>query len=457
MLCAERGLGSGVVVPGRTAVGRAADTKTSLFPCRAECAAELITPETKHMAVEITFIRHGETEGNRAGLWQGHTDTPLTERGREQAALLGARLRGRPYDLVVSSDLGRAMATAEQVNGGFEKEPGFREADIGGWEGLSTTEIEDRFPGQLQAMREVGDVKLGGGESYPEFAGRVEETLAKTLARLDDGERALVIAHGGVIGTIVRNTLGGRGGKRRPVSRIVNTALNVVRFDDGDRRQLVAFNDASHLNGDARASGNGSVWLVRHGETEANVEHRWQGITDGSLSGEGRRQADRLAEWGLPLDVVYSSPLRRARATAAVLAASVGAEQGERADLAEMAFGEWEDLTMTEIAARWPDEFGRIYEDDVDLPRGGTGETWAGAGRRLGTAVADLAATHPGKAVGVVTHAGATRSYVCSLLGLDFTARHRVASPVNTSFTRVEMMEGRPILGAYNLAPHLEH
>lgn len=182
------------------------------------------------MPVEITFLRHGETEGNLAGIWQGHGDTPLTADGRRQVAQLGARAAHHPFDLVVSSDLGRAVATASAVADRFELDAGFREADIGDWEGRTTSEIRAKFDGEMESMVAGEDVRIGGGEAYSEFSGRIEDALAKLLTRLDGDERVLVVSHGGAIGSIVRGTLWGGEPRRDRISRLANTSMTTMRI-----------------------------------------------------------------------------------------------------------------------------------------------------------------------------------------------------------------------------------
>lgn len=406
------------------------------------------------MPIEITFLRHAETVANATGVWQGHGDTPLSDRGRMQVDELALRMRGRPYDLVVTSDLGRTIATAEGFTDRAEPDAAWREADIGSWEGLTREQIAEQHGEDLLAMSRRQDVRMGGGETYAEFAARIESALTATLARLEDGNRALVVAHGGVIGSIVRNVLDADGGGRRPATRLDNTSLTTIRFFDDGARQLSVFNDRAHLNG--AAGGKGEVWLIRHGQSEANVANRWQGTTDGLLTAEGRRQAVRLAEWGLPLDAVYSSPLSRAMSTATPIAESRGTDPIARSDVKEFHFGAWENLTTEEIMASRPDEWQRVIIDAEDLPRGGDGDTWAGVAERMSAAVSDVASRHEDATAGVVTHGGATQALVGTILGLEFDKRLRLAVPDNTSVSRVRTDDGRLVLDSYNLTPHLE-
>src|SRR3989304_2196989 len=135
--------------------------------------------------------------------------------------------------------------------------------------------------------------------------------------------------------------------------------------------------------------------LSRHGESEANVAGRWHGRADGPLSEHGRAQAVALGERYLDVTRVFASPLARARETAEAFAASHHIEVGIRDDLVEIDLGVWENLTVAEISERHPDEGAAVFEHGHDLPRGGTGETSAGAGARLGAAIDDGAARPP--------------------------------------------------------------
>src|SRR5215211_8136133 len=99
----------------------------------------------------ILLARHGETDWNREGRFQGWADPPLNDAGRAQAQALAERLREMPFDAVYASDLRRAFETAEIVAASHgvpvTPDPGLREVDIGSWSGLTRAEIEERFPG----------------------------------------------------------------------------------------------------------------------------------------------------------------------------------------------------------------------------------------------------------------------------------------------------------------------
>ena len=149
----------------------------------------------------IILARHGETDWNRDGIWQGHGDPPLNELGRRQAAELAKRLADVPIDVLYSSDLRRAMETAEIVarSRGLSIRPDaeLREIDIGAWSGLTRAEIEERFPGMARE----------DGETNDEFDARVLGALRR-IATAHAGQQLLVITHGGVVRALERHLYG---------------------------------------------------------------------------------------------------------------------------------------------------------------------------------------------------------------------------------------------------------
>lgn len=403
--------------------------------------------------MQITFIRHAETVGNLEHVWQGHGDSPLSQRGRRQASDLGRRPSLGVFDLVVCSDLGRVLETARLAGLDPEPDPAWREIHLGKWEGLTSTQIGEQYPDELAAVRGGTDLALGGGESSAELANRVDSAVARLIERVDDGDRVAVLSHGGAIQSVIAGHLGLRGRPRPlPIDRIANTSMTM--FEYGGGAVLHTFNDASHTDAAAHPDERGPiVALVRHGETFANLDGRWQGITDGALTARGRAQAARLAAAYDGLDHVYSSDLQRARDTAAALAAASGVPVTVRADLHELHFGEWEDLTPAQMLEGWRDDWEAIYVHNRDLPRGGTGETAEAMGRRMERAIAEIAAAHPGGRVAAVTHGGAIRAYAADLVGLSFDNRSHLAIAGNTEVSHIRMSEHGPVLSSYNMAP----
>jgi broad specificity phosphatase PhoE len=151
----------------------------------------------------LLLARHGETDWNRDGRWQGHSNTRLNESGRRQAAELAEALDG--VDVLYSSDLDRARETAEIVAARLGLEVRFdrrlRERSFGAWEGLTMEEIESRFAEPYRRWRTGESHGAEDAEPFEAFGARVQEFLEDIVERHPD-ETVLVIAHGGAIRVI---------------------------------------------------------------------------------------------------------------------------------------------------------------------------------------------------------------------------------------------------------------
>ena len=147
--------------------------------------------------------------------------------------------------------------------------------------------------------------------------------------------------------------------------------------------------------------------LTRHGQTEWNLQHRYQGWGDSPLTEEGLEQARRLARRlaDEPLDAVYASDCERAWRTAEIAVAGRGLRVVQDPAWREIGYGAWEGHTPEEIEARWPGLYARRREDpDSVAPPGG--ETRLQLQERLLGAVERLRRDHPSQRVLVVTHSG---------------------------------------------------
>jgi broad specificity phosphatase PhoE len=156
----------------------------------------------------LLLVRHGESTWNARGRWQGWADPPLSDLGRVQAE--AAAPAAAPVDAIVSSDLQRALVTAELMAAvldiGLERvhvEPGLRERDVGDFTGLTRAEIEERWPGVLSNVAASIARDPHFGETVEALATRVDAALAR-LAATFAGQRVLVVTHGGVVRNLER-------------------------------------------------------------------------------------------------------------------------------------------------------------------------------------------------------------------------------------------------------------
>jgi glucosyl-3-phosphoglycerate phosphatase len=405
---------------------------------------------------EVWLVRHARTEANASGIWQGRTDGDVDQVGEGQISALAARLVGEHFDLVLSSPLQRARKTAA-VFGEPVIEEDLIEIDLGRWDGLSVNELIEGNRSNLDAFARGDEVRLGGsGETPQQIAARIESIIDRIFERLQPFEKAVVVTHGGVLDAVTVRLFGRDKEGRRLGGFSENTGITrLVRGMGGNR--LVCFNDTGHLGArpgvltEALARGRASLALVRHGQTRANVERRWQGQSDWGLDEIGRDQAVALADWYGPPDRVVSSPLGRALETARALAPEPEVIEG----LAELGFGEWEGLTVEEVRAHDSELFDRIFVDGQDLPRGISGESWAQLTSRVRAAI-DSINPRQGQLTAVVTHGAAIRSYLADLAGRGWSGTAGLDTPANSSVSHVILGGRSPLIVDYSSAAHLE-
>jgi broad specificity phosphatase PhoE len=156
------------------------------------------------MARLIYLVRHGETEWNRLGRWQGTTDIVLSDVGRAQARGLVERLRDTGITTVFASDLRRASETAEIVAAELGlpapvTDARLRERGFGCFEGLTRNECAERFPDAWQRYHLDRRWTPPGAEIHEDVVARAIGALNEIAARLSDGQAALVVSHGGTM------------------------------------------------------------------------------------------------------------------------------------------------------------------------------------------------------------------------------------------------------------------
>jgi phosphoserine phosphatase len=159
--------------------------------------------------------------------------------------------------------------------------------------------------------------------------------------------------------------------------------------------------------------------LVRHAETDWNRERRYQGWRDTPLSETGRGQAEAAARLLARerLAAVWSSPLARARETAAAIAAPHELPVSLAEAFKEMCFGDWEGLTRVEVSARFPALY-QSWSDTPHLVAVPGGETLAQVRRRVLEGLEELRAAHDGQTICLVAHGISNRILILEALGL---------------------------------------
>ncbi|NLK51413.1 MAG: alpha-ribazole phosphatase [Syntrophomonadaceae bacterium] len=200
--------------------------------------------------LRIFLIRHGETKWNKDYRYQGHTDIPLNEIGEKQSRLVAQRLKKEALDAVYSSDLSRALATAQYIAQEHKLcitvLPALREINYGQWEGLTLDEINKKYPGlRDQWLKDPKHCQVPEGESLAKVQQRALSALGEIQRRHQEGTVA-VVTHGGVIVMLLLHFLKeDTGFLRKFFSR--NTSVTLVEIDNS-KIDVVFWGDASHLD-----------------------------------------------------------------------------------------------------------------------------------------------------------------------------------------------------------------
>ena len=202
----------------------------------------------------LVLVRHGETEWNARGLYQGQLDSPLTDGGLAQAERLGERMRRHSaVAALYASDLARTHATAAPtaLALGLEivAEPDLGERGYGIFQGVNKSALEDKYPEEYAAYVTADpDYVIPGGESAHQFYTRVVAALDR-LGQRHRGEQIAVVTHGGVMTAIFNHILRLAINAPRRFS-IPNTGYNLVS-DAGDGWRIETIGDVSHLQNGA--------------------------------------------------------------------------------------------------------------------------------------------------------------------------------------------------------------
>lgn len=199
--------------------------------------------------LELTIVRHGQTEGNLKRVYQGWTDTRLNSEGVRQAERLAVRLKEKELDAIYSSPLERALMTALAVNKyhGLEIKTvdHIKEINFGEWENMSQQQLDELYPDYMKRWR--GDYRnftAPGGESLDMAYSRINSWLERFIKKNPRG-KVLIVSHAGAIRAMVSGLVG-RGVEGHWNYVINNCSITTINVYDGFP-VLAALNDVSHL------------------------------------------------------------------------------------------------------------------------------------------------------------------------------------------------------------------
>jgi probable phosphoglycerate mutase len=201
----------------------------------------------------VLLIRHGQSQGNAEGRFGGHTDTPLSARGRAEARRTAHALAAESFSAIVCSDLARAIETASPLAKiarlELQTAEAFRERSVGVMEGLTFEEAAAQHPEQYAALlrRDFEHVLLGG-ESYRQTLDRASRKLDELVEQYKGG-RLAIYTHTGTICILALHIMGALDAPELKPVWIASRNCGISRFDlrDDGFVRVLAINDTRHL------------------------------------------------------------------------------------------------------------------------------------------------------------------------------------------------------------------
>lgn len=207
------------------------------------------------MKTTVLLIRHGETEWNLLGKFQGCTDIDLSKEGIKQAELLKDRLKG-DFDYIYTSPLSRAFETAKIITQNTNKEvviaPEIREINFGKWEGLTVREIKEKYPEIFTAwITNKKESNICGGDLSINNAVNRATKCIFDIATKHNGKKIAIVAHGGIIKAALIGLFDWNMTMYHKIT-LGNTCINTITFNDHLMPALIGLNDTNHLKSDAK-------------------------------------------------------------------------------------------------------------------------------------------------------------------------------------------------------------
>jgi broad specificity phosphatase PhoE len=208
-----------------------------------------ITYEVGKMKTEIFLIRHGETVWNTKKLIQGQLDSPLTDNGIHQSNLLSHRIKKINPDIIYTSDLKRAIDTANIINQHINKDiikiSGVRERHWGVFQGADWPKVKKFFPTQYKYYKnDSKNYTIPNGESYNQVTKRTMDSLIDIIKN-HRNQKIVVVTHGGVISPLIRNLLS-IPYKTHKKFMISNTSITKLLYNEFGF-SILSLGDIAHL------------------------------------------------------------------------------------------------------------------------------------------------------------------------------------------------------------------
>jgi len=200
----------------------------------------------------LYLVRHGETEWNKASKIQGRIDTELSGFGIEQSKKLAERLACEAIDVIYSSSLKRARKTAEMIaefkGCSLHESEAYHEICLGPWEGMTMSEIQEKYSEHLQTYKEDPvNFRLPGAETFSELTDRTYKAISEIVA-IHKGKNILLVSHGTAIKAAIIRILG-IDINNYIKFKVDNASISIIDFydDSAEKPVVLCLNDTCHL------------------------------------------------------------------------------------------------------------------------------------------------------------------------------------------------------------------
>ncbi len=358
----------------------------------------------------IHLVRHAQTEQNKNKIWQGHSSSELNKVGIEQSKLLFKRLKSK-NNIVISSDLPRAIETANYISKSVQTRKELREINVGDFSGKS---VETTYTKNKNIFNFLTDdsYTFPNGESVKDFKNRVNDEIEYLFQQTKENTEIFVVTHGFFIGTVIGLVMG-LNNYPFPIGDIQNTSITSIIKRDSIV-QINKFNDALHLSSfdedNPAKNYKSAITFLRHGQTDSNVLGVWQGKIDNSLNKNGINGAKLLSNKFTNYDLYISSPSKRAIET---LELTINRSSNITSEnLSEINLGLWEGMKTSEILDTYKNDFVDALFINANSKYGLIGESILEAGLR----VKKLISKYKDKNLFLVSHGGTIKGAITVLL-----------------------------------------
>ncbi|MEH1946348.1 MAG: histidine phosphatase family protein [Nostoc sp.] len=433
----------------------------------------------------VIIVRHGQSGYNTERRIQGRTDaSTLTEKGRNDASLVGKALSNILFNAIYSSPLQRAKHTADIIyselathteqSAVLQVSDLLLEIDLPLWEALLTSEVKQKFaedyrtwhqhPDELRML--LNDAQ-GTREHFPVLAlyEQARQFWQEILSQ-HQGETILIVGHNGINRALISTALGIPPSRYHSIQQS-NCGITVLNFAGrlDEPVQLESLNQTQHTGESLpslRPDHQGvRLLLVRHGETDWNRQTRFQGQIDVPLNDNGRQQSQKAGEFlqDVEINFAVSSTMLRPKETAEIILKQHPNVKLELQDgLREISHGLWEGKLETEIEQEFPGELQRwrLIPTQVQMPEGENLQQVWERSVAAWQSILQAASNNQFKTVLVVAHDATNKTLLCHILGLSLENfwSFRQGNGAVSVIDYPAGIDGLPVLQAMNITYH---